>query len=55
MAVNMGGTILVEPLLDPLLLYPPLVVDAIQEFAMQDDHLAVVEEEEVFSLSVILE
>ncbi len=43
----MNCTILIEPLLfNPLLLDPPLVVDAIQEVPMQDDHLAIVEEEE---------
>jgi len=43
----MNCTILIEPLLfNPLLLDPPLVVDAIQEVPMQDDHLAIVEVEE---------
>ena len=43
----MNCTILIEPLLfNPLLLDPPLVVDAIQEVPMQDDHLAIEEEEE---------
>jgi hypothetical protein len=39
--------ILIEPLLDPIFVNPPLVIDAIQEVPMQDDHLTKVEEEEV--------
>ena len=43
--------ILIEPLLEPLFVNPPLVIDAIQEVPMQDDHLAKVEEEEVKAIT----
>ena len=47
-----SGTILIEPLLDPLLLDPLLVVeaDAIQEVPMHDDYLAIVKDEEAMAI-----
>ncbi len=48
----MGSTVVIEPLPDPLLLDPHLVVDAIQEVLMQqNDHLVILEEDEAKAIA----